>query len=227
MLTYPVHEERLDHCIDVPHLRLPRAARRSHGQGVFLSSHSDFVIGQAGNGALATCGCGLGIAPSHVSSTDAHCLRGWCPDLGARAFGASMPDAGTLCMRAGMTWVWDLSDKLGWARDPHRRGCWRSFRSSSDAKGDWRHPTPLGVVPHFDPDTQAIFAIPEAHNGAFLAVGVSPPSSGSASHFATSGSRLEACPAAALSRWPEQAASWTRSPDGTESVQLFCLADST
>ena len=54
VLAYPVHEERLDHCIDVPELRLPRAARRSHGQGMFLSSHSDFVIGQAGNGAFAT-----------------------------------------------------------------------------------------------------------------------------------------------------------------------------
>lgn len=127
-----------------------------------------------------------------------------------------------------MTWVWDLSDKLGWAKDTHRRGCWRTFRSSSDARGEWRHPTPLGVIPFFEPDTQAIFAVPGASNGAFMAVGVTPPSSDAAAYGGAPAvaAAPELCPAAYLDRWPDQPASWTRSPNATESVQLFCLANS-
>ena len=50
-MTFPVHEERLDHgCENVPwRLLPPRGA--SEGQGLFLTCHQDFILGQASNGA--------------------------------------------------------------------------------------------------------------------------------------------------------------------------------
>lgn len=43
--------------------------------------------------------------------------------------------------RAGEIWAWDLSESLGWARDPAQRGCWLKYRSRSDAEsGGWRWP---------------------------------------------------------------------------------------
>jgi hypothetical protein len=75
-MSYPVHEERLDHSCDTngTPLRLLPPRDVAHGQSLHLSCHSDYLLGQASNGAcsarpasdastactaIGTCACGL------------------------------------------------------------------------------------------------------------------------------------------------------------------------